>query len=218
MKSRNSAFCPPFMPMRQVLEERECDGWQLEQFELGESEIALHRVLSHDPGEDRFTEPGVYMRLLAPGPYGKETVMSDTPNERWTNLDLIKQARGQVLIAGLGLGMVLVPLLRKPEVKRIVVIEKNQEVIDLVADQIQAWRRPKDARLDIYGADIFLWGQVERNTLKYDVLYFDIWNDVSDTGYQDSKQLWKTYRKFLAPGGWMGSWRRDDMKRLALGQ
>ena len=51
--------------------------------------------------------PGRHARLLVDG----ELVMSDTMMEKDSNRRLIEKARGHVLIGGLGLGMVIWPLL-----------------------------------------------------------------------------------------------------------
>lgn len=43
-------------------------------------------------------------------------MMSDTRHEKITNYDVVRHARGHVMLAGLGLGMIAHPILAKPEV------------------------------------------------------------------------------------------------------
>ena len=62
---------------------------------------------------------------------GDGIMMSDTPMERNTNRDFIRKANGDVIIFGLGLGLVIIPLLKKENVKSILVVELYQDLIDL---------------------------------------------------------------------------------------
>ncbi|MCV5648158.1 hypothetical protein OFN55_36090, partial [Escherichia coli] len=73
--------------------------------------------------------PGRYRRLSN----GWDVVMSNTPMEIRTCQDFIERATGRVLINGLGLGMVLHAILQKDDVTHVTVIEKEQDVINLVA-------------------------------------------------------------------------------------
>lgn len=56
-------------------------------------------------------------------------VMSDTRMEHTTNWEVVHEAKGHVLIAGLGLGMILHPILAKEEVLSVTVVEKYADVI-----------------------------------------------------------------------------------------
>jgi len=54
-------------------------------------------------------------------------VMSNREVEKIHNIEIIKEARGDVLIAGLGIGLILLPIMNKTEVKSIEVVELQQE-------------------------------------------------------------------------------------------
>ena len=110
--------------MSELLEERELNGWRLQKFEIKNDNI---RAMF-----DGIT-PGKYIRLLHNG----ECVMSNTDMERMTNLDFCVNACGDIIIGGLGIGMIIMAIQDKPEVKSITVIEKNKEVIDIVATQLE---------------------------------------------------------------------------------
>jgi hypothetical protein len=56
--------------------------------------------------------------------------MSLTPMEMMTQRNGVKTARGTVVIGGLGLGWLLRKVCEKPEVERVVVVEKSQELLD----------------------------------------------------------------------------------------
>ena len=79
------------------------------------------------------TVPGKVAVLTVKG----QTMMSDSYNEQRSNRDVVWHSQGDVLIAGLGIGMILHPILKRPEVKSVTVIEKYQDVIDLVAPTVE---------------------------------------------------------------------------------
>ncbi len=56
--------------------------------------------------------------------------MSLTPMEMITQRSAVKMASHTVVIGGLGLGWLLKKVCQKPEVKRVIVVEKNQELLD----------------------------------------------------------------------------------------
>jgi len=88
-----------------------------------------------DTRPECFQSPaGTYTRLKE----GNEVFMTDLYDEWWTQRMAIEQAGvrgGDVLVTGLGLGLVATSMLEFPErrVKRVVVIERSTDVIRLVA-------------------------------------------------------------------------------------
>lgn len=136
---------------------------------------------------------------------GGRMMMSDTNMEQRTNRTVIRMARGHVLISGLGVGMILVPILDKPEVTKVTVLEKYQDVIDLVSPHLT---HPK---LEIIQADVFDYRPAKGT--KYDVIYHDIWPVLSTNDLVAMTKLHRKYGRYLATGGWQESWRRDDLKK-----
>ena len=63
-------------------------------------------------------------------------VMSDSKYEQELNSEIIEKAHGDVLSLGFGIGFILQPLMKMDKVKTITIIEKEQEVLDLVASQL----------------------------------------------------------------------------------
>lgn len=151
-------------------------------------------------------EPGTYVKLTS-GSGG--IIMSDTPMEIRTNWDFIENAHGQVLIAGLGLGLVVLSIQSKKEVTSVTIVEKYREVVELVVPRI-----PLNMKVDIVVDDAFEWLPHEGE--KFDTIYFDIWNIICGDHYPETKDLHKRFRKFLNrkenPKSWMDSWRREDFK------
>lgn len=173
---------------------------------LGLAEVAHFEVTDFESKfsalRGEYVPAGKYARLSVAGCL----MMTDTAMERGSNQEAVWSARGRVLIAGLGIGMILHPILSKTEVARVTVIEKYQDVIDLVAPTIQS---PK---LSIACADAFEF--VPEAGTHYDTIYFDIWPDISVDNLDEMTRLHRRFRKFLAPGGWMQSWQRDCLRYL----
>ncbi len=129
--------------------------------------------------------------------------MSDTPLEEVTNREFVEAARGDVLIAGLGLGFALRPVLAKPEVATVTVLEIEQDVLDLVGARLQAC--PGGEKLRLVRADVRQW----QPRLTWDVIYFDIWPDIAQANHAEMLALHERYRPCLREGGWMRSWTQD---------
>jgi len=103
-----------------------------------------------------------YTNLLKNG----EVLMYDTELEYSQHQPLWDDATGDVLIGGLGIGMVNQKLMDNPNVTSVTIIEKNQEVIDLV------WPHcPKDNTFTLINADITEWTP----TQNYDYIWLDTW-------------------------------------------
>nr|DAL67563.1 MAG TPA: Thermospermine synthase ACAULIS protein biosynthesis, tetraamine, thermospermine, spermidine [Bacteriophage sp.] len=130
---------------------------------------------------------GIYVRLINRG----ECVMSDTPMEKETNRDFVRNAHGNVLIGGLGIGLIILAIQDKEDVKQITVVEKNREVIELVGKQL-----PLNPKVNIVNDDVFEY----KPLIKYNTIYMDIWNYINEDVYnKQMKPLIKRYRKYLVP-------------------
>jgi spermidine synthase len=145
------------------------------------------------------TDPGKIAILRVNG----RTMMSDTFTEHMTNWEIVREARGKVLIAGLGLGMILHPILKKKEVQSVTVVEKYQDVIDLVSHTLD------HKKLRVICADIFNW--LPRDDQKFDTIYFDIWYDATNgVATPEKRKLAARFRRFKATGGFMKSWKAGE--------
>lgn len=174
---------------------------RVDHFTLSKEESDHTSIRASRPGgRFEFIPPGVYARLLING----EVMMSDTPLERYTNVEVVSEAHGHVLIAGLGLGMILWPILAKEGVTEVTVIEKNPDVVDLVLPYV-----PDDLRLGVLEGDIYTWDPGKG--VKFDTIYFDIWADISEDTLQEMATLHRRFGRRLNPGGWMGSWRKEHL-------
>lgn len=83
-----------YTDMYRVLKEGQCGDFRIEKFEITPNNLyaVIHGI-----------SVGKYVRLL----HKNEVVMSDTNMEKRTNSKFVINAHGNVLIGGLGIGMIL---------------------------------------------------------------------------------------------------------------
>ena len=88
---------------------------------------------------------------------------------------------GDILIAGLGIGMVNELLVDSDDVTSVTIVEKEQDVVDLVWEHCA-----KDDRFTLVVDDIETWDVPEDSS--WDVGWFDSWiedNPMSKAAYRD---------------------------------
>jgi len=169
-----------YKDMAGLIKDREIGDWNLTHFTIDPDNLGAKM---------QGIAPGTYVRLMNKG----EIVMSNTNMEKRTNSDFCYHVHGNVLIGGLGIGMIVLAIQDKEEVKSITVIEKNQEVIDMVASQLNF-----NDKVKIVHADVFEWKPDKG--IKFDVSYMDIWNWVNEDIYEkEMKPLKRKFTRFLKP-------------------
>lgn len=141
-----------------------------------------------------------------------EILMSDSGGERYSNTEIVHNAYGNVLIAGLGLGMVLCAILPKPAVRSVTVVEISPDVCRLVLPHLAKYLGKHFAKLSVVQDDIYNYVP----NRKFNIIYFDIWGNYSGDDYEKTKILHRRYSKYLdrTNGHWMDSWMRWHMKEL----
>ena len=204
------------VPMSTILKPGKSGKVRIENYEVSGLNAQLYNLqlaLGNTP--EMAITPGSYTRLIV----DEEVMMSDAPYEARSNVDIIEGARGDVLIAGLGMGMVLIPILLKKSVRSVFVVEKNRDVIKLVWPCIKKWREhqgmvgAKPAPLVLEEGSIFDWTPpMVPLKQKFDVIYFDIWPTISKKNLVDANILKKQFKKYLKPGGWMGVWVEKEIR------
>ena len=175
--------------------------WVIDSFEVSEEDAAYsRRRAAATLGREPAVPAGRYKRLMR----GNALVMSNTPMEIDTHREFIRLARGNVLINGLGLGMALTAILRKPEVKSVTVIERSAEVIELVGPTFAS-----DDRLAIICADAFTWTPPRGS--RFDAVWHDIWDDITSENLPGMAEL---HRKYARRARWQDSGAREECKAL----
>jgi hypothetical protein len=191
--------------------------------QIGEARISYVKVDTSEPdiffANLRYTRDGASFMRLRDGTYARlhvdgELMMSDTVMERHTNLLFLQKARGDVLVAGLGIGMVLTPLLSpdRPEgrsVRSVTVLEKSADVIALVGPYFQ------DPRLTIVHADVEDWTPAVGQT--FNTIWLDVWPTLDSDNLPMMARLKRKYRKYLDrsdPDAWIGAWSETEVRAL----
>lgn len=207
-------YCPPFVPMAAVIPAGQDGEWEVEHYQMDREEVSFHQTVGAMRRRQWDTYdlvPGRYCRL-ARSRLG-ETVMTDTPMERRTNAEFVAQATGDVLIAGLGLGMVIPPLLAKQDVGHVTVVERSAEVIRLVEPHLRAaiGRRAENG-FHVEHADIFEWRPPRGKPWR--TIYFDIWSGISTDNLEQMATLHRKFAQKLdrSRTHWMGSWRHHELR------
>ena len=175
-------------------------AWAVEKFTVSNDESNRDRMMaSIKPGMmGRFTPPGTYTALKRRG----EIIMSDTPDEVRDHIYFITRADENVLIAGLGIGMVLNAVATQHGVEKITVIEKSPDVIKLVADHYR--NKPYSAKLEIIEADIFEWKPAKGTV--YQHMWLDIWDNLCTDNLDEIAVL---NRRFARVCKNKGAWGRE---------
>jgi len=185
-----------------ALPEGQSGDWRVEKFTISEEEAKFDRLRAaiSFSNRGRGVDPGNYTRLFCRG----VLVMSDTPAEIMDHRYFINVAIGNVLINGLGLGVVVKGVLLKDSVGKVIVNEISEDVIRLVAPYI------KDDRVTINHADAFTW---RPDGLRFNSVWHDIWNDICSDNLEEMKKLHRRYGHYLQKPSYQGSWCRHLIER-----
>lgn len=160
--------------------------------------------------ECQFVAPGRYTALYI----DDEFSMSDVGLLRAGSIEVVQRSKGNVLLVGLGLGLVVGNIMARDSVEKITVVEYVQSVCDAVG---KAYLESEYGhKIDIQCASIYDWLPPEGE--KYDTIWFDIWHVRDYANLPVMEELHQRFSPYLAEGGWMQSfWRAEmmDMKRQA---
>ena len=197
---------PMFTPVAEIVPPGEQGVAKIDHFEVSKRASEFTSIRAAMGRRDEYVPEGKYVRLTVKG-HG--LMMTDTRMEQVTNYDVIHNAKGKVLIMGLGIGMVLIPILKKPEVTSVTVIEKYQDVVDLVIPALRA-KVPEASKLGVIVADALEW--MPPKGVKFDTLYFDLWADICTDNLEEITFLKRRFARRKNPGAWMGAWVEDKLR------
>ena len=144
------------------------------------------------------------MLLIDLAPDRMFVVMSDSDKEKRFCTEVVEKAHGDVLLLGFGLGFILIPIMNKPEVTSVTVIEINQEVLDLVASQLVL-----NDKVSIHLADAMTYVPDKQ----YDVIWFDA--DISPDQFKQYRSegvdiyLRERMQSYLKTDGVYLEWNND---------
>ena len=178
---------------------------------------AIERVViperAYDPAVDQRPDcfkfrAGTYTSLRC----GDVQFMTDLYDEWWTQRAAIAEARergGEVLVTGLGLGVVVEAMLRAPSaVSRVTVVELSADVIALVGPYLTG---RYGERVEIVQGDAFAWRPPAGR--HFTVGWHDVWPDPHAAVCQpDMERLERHYRDHC---DWQGFWPREYQRAAA---
>jgi len=152
----------------------------------------------------RIIKPGSYTKLVCPG----ALLMSDTPAEVNGHWEMYNNATGDVLINGLGLGLIARAVLLKEGVDTVTINEMNTDVISLVFPYLQ---QEFGDRVKVNCTDALYWKP--SNGEKFNTIWHDIWNEICLDNYEEYKKLMRRYSRWLKDPHWQGCWEYDFLKK-----
>lgn len=163
-----------------------------------------------DPRPDCFKfRPGIYTCLRRDA----TQFMTDLYDEWWTQRDGIAEALargGEVLITGLGLGLVAEAMLRPAEsrVSRITIVEFSPDVIRLVAPYLRG-RYP--GKIEVVEADAFTWEPPAGR--RFTVGWHDIWPDPHAP--ENAAEMGRLEERYRPCCDWQGFWPKTYLEDAA---
>jgi hypothetical protein len=177
-------------------------NWEVKKYSVTEEEekFARLRCAFNPQRECRYVPAGNYTMIVRDG----HVIMSDTPDEIRDIIRIIRMAKGNCLIVGLGLGVVARAFLNKPEVSKVTIAELSEDVIILTGNDL---KKEYGDRVEIIQADIMKW-RAPKNVF-YDVVWFDIWDNIS---CDNIEQMNKLKNRFHSRSGQIGCWQEDGCK------
>ncbi len=151
--------------MYKILHEKQIGDFQISHFEINELFVAAFLLKDALDCRSEYTnlKSGTYVKLCRKG----AITMSDMLMEYHTNSEFIQKAHGDVLVKGLGIWLIIIAIKDNPEVKSITIVEKHQEIIDLVFPYL-----PIKKDCEIVCEDIFSF-TLEKNLIRF-ILTFGI--------------------------------------------
>ncbi len=135
----------------------------------------------------------------------KGAVVSDNnPASLDRHRHFLRNAKGRILISGLGLGSSLYEIIKSPEVEHVTIVEKEKHIIELVQPAFDAYAN----KVKIIQGDIFKYRPKKKEA--YDLVYHAIWNEKKDitpavratlTAIFEGHCTWQGFVFFSGKGG-----------------
>ena len=180
--------------------------WQIKPYEITMEQARFETIhMTYAGHGSRAPVAGLFTVLYRKG----GVIMSDTPAEMNDHRYFVHRAKGNILINGLGLGVVVHNLLLKEDVKHITIIEISEDLIDLVGEHYQSLG---NGQITIIHADALIYAS--RKGECFDAVWHDIWPTLSIDNISTMSTLHRRYGRRLAPDGFQDSWCREQIKDM----
>ena len=133
-----------------------------------------------------------------------KTMMTNNEFEMITNQKFIDNAKGDVIIFGLGIGLIIYPLLQDDNIKSITIVEVDKDLIDETFPILL--KADTKSKLKVVNSDAFQY----QDDKKYDTIYFDIWAIINEQAFSEMKVLSNKFSSNLNQDGWIESWCSEE--------
>jgi hypothetical protein len=178
-------------------------AWSVQTFTISEDEAKFSNLRAMFGGQGyAMVRPGTYKRLVHER---RGVVMSNTPMEVNQARSAYRQAKGRILVNGLGLGMILEGMLSKPDVTSVRVVEIDADVIELVGSHFRS-----DPRVEFVHADAYEYRPSKGE--RFDYVWHDIWDDISP---DNLPLMTKLTRKYARRSDRQAAWAREECRMHA---
>lgn len=151
---------------------------------------------------DKLSTNFPFIKLLQ----GGKLWMSDSPAEQNQVILPAILAQGEVLVVGLGIGLFVLRVKKfNKTISRLTIVEKHQEVADLVYNYV----KNSTTSIVIDDGETYLKSQGK----KFDFIYIDVWDSV--TAPLSEMELWVDFaQNRLNPGGIVVCWLQELYNRV----
>jgi hypothetical protein len=136
--------------------------------------------------------------------------MSDVPIEQAQIDPCLKKMYGNVLVGGLGLGYAAQMLASRDNISHVTIVEKSQDVINLVADHLEG-----KMKMTVYCADLHEW-LVDFSSAQFDAAFYDIWASDGCTTLLKTVTPLRKMSSCVVPSGRVFCWNEDVMRGQML--
>ena len=202
----------PFPSMVDLIPKGSSGDWRIAHFEIterGAFALKLRDACNKHRNSQVYTPAGKYAKLVQLLPHRSAPlvhvvpVMSDTMMERKMMLEAYKHAHGEILLVGLGLGMLAQAVALKRNVRLVHVLEKSQDVVNLTLRYLHT-------KLMVQVGNAFTY---KRCGMKYDMIYLDIWRGICADNLPEIRSLKKRFKPYLrdTDKSWIGAWSEKEL-------
>lgn len=187
-------------------------GWDLVISDITEQDVEYQRQECRRLGipEDDRSAQAYLPEKAVPFLYKRGNpvpIMPGNQSMRTRHNIFMAQARGDVLLTGLGFGMIANAAARLPQVNSVTVVEIDKHLVRMMQPQLL----PK-VKVEI--ADAWRW--TPRFDHLYDVIWHDIWSELNIAVVLSSHlDIMGRYGAWLKDGGWQSCFEHGQMLRYA---
>lgn len=178
-----------------TVQPQECGLWRIERVPAPKAELC--QAVGMPPvGWSDYTVLSRYTDATLHLDRG-EIVMEDSERELRRHMPIWLNARGRVLITGLGLGCVVRGLLANPAIEHVVVIEMDPRIVGMVWPEFEDDQRAMLIQGDALKVELPAW-------MRFEFAWHDIWCEGNDGLHELHFDLIKRFKsRCRRQGAWM---------------